>query len=93
MATANLHTSRPVTLEWRTGYQHRGNEPVDAGALDYILDGDDPLARAARSTVRILPVDPVIAAVAARSNLSIDETTEILDGFMSALKRAEGGAA
>lgn len=48
-------------LEWRTGYAHRGNEPVNAGALDYLLDGDDPLARAARSSVLIVPTKAVAA--------------------------------
>lgn len=53
MARSNSPTSQPVTLEWRTGYQHRGNESVDASGLDYLLDGDDPLARAARASVLI----------------------------------------
>lgn len=53
MATTDHHTTRPVALEWRTSYKHRGIEPVDAGALDYLLDGDDPLARAARASVLI----------------------------------------
>lgn len=75
MATTDLHTPQPVALEWRTGFQHRDVEPVDASGLDYLLDGDDPLEGAARS------------------NLSIDETTEILDGFWAAFDRAQGSAA
>lgn len=61
MARSNSPTSQPVTLEWRTGYQHRGIEPVDPSGLDYLLDGDDPLARAARASVVIMPTQVVAA--------------------------------
>ena len=53
MAHSSIPTHPTVALEWRTGYQHRGVEPVDASALDYVLDGDDPVARAARSRILI----------------------------------------
>ena len=61
MAHSSIPTAPTVALEWRTGYQHRGIEPVDASGLDYLLDGDDPLARAARASVRILPAAAVAA--------------------------------
>ena len=53
MAHSHSPTPQPVALEWRTNYKHRGVEPVDASGLDYLLDGDDPVARAARSRVLI----------------------------------------
>lgn len=61
MAHSSIPTAPTVALEWRTGYQHRGTEPVDAGALDYLLDGDDPVARAARSSVVIITTQAVAA--------------------------------
>ena len=60
-AQETVMTKSNPRLEWRTGYAHRGNEPVNAGALDYLLDGDDPLARAARSSVLIVPTKAVAA--------------------------------
>ncbi|AVM65110.1 MULTISPECIES: hypothetical protein [Dietzia] len=41
-------------LEWRTGYAHRGIEPVTETEMPYLLDGDDPLALRARASVVIL---------------------------------------
>lgn len=61
MADSSILTSPTVVLEWRTGYQHRGIEPVDPSGLDYLLDGDDPLARAARASVVIMPTQVVAA--------------------------------
>ena len=89
MAMAN----HPTTVaRWNTRFSD-DTAPLITRELDYVLDADDPVAVAARANVLILPANPVVAAVADRSGLDYNETAGILDGFMAALDRAEGGAA
>ncbi|MFS4487758.1 hypothetical protein [Dietzia kunjamensis] len=88
-----LHPSlSPTVARWNTRFAN-DHGPLNDYELDYVLDGDDPVAVAARASVVIAAPDPDIAAIAARSGLDYAETADILDGFRSALRRAEGGAA
>lgn len=85
-------TLSPTVARWNTRFAN-DHGPLNDYELDYVLDGDDPIARAARARVVIVTTDPDVAAIAARSNLDYAETAEILDGFKAALRRAESGAA
>lgn len=57
------HSQHPTpTVRWNTHFGHPADTaPVSPSEFEYILDADDPIARAARASVLIIPTQAVAA--------------------------------